>query len=360
MATTETFQPRPLSDYAPSSVAVRTFHTWEATTRRGLPAERTYALDHASAACPAALAAEGIGQRTAQTDGAEGWPCPECFLDSPRADRLPNGGRQDSVDAPERSGAGGGASRSAEPASEPQVRLLTALVRAGVQRSSEEEVARGERACTPEEMEAMVASTVQAVAVSKRAAAKAIDAAKAGGLRPIWEPLAAAPEAAAAPAAAPQRTNRYAASCASCGAQVPAEAGELAKGPSGWEVRHVGACPAPASAPAPSDGYQPAKGDVHVLDGTYYRVHESQTSGYLYGAVWNGAKFVGPRHDERAKGLLRRISSATLATAEEAAAFGHMHHRCCFCSTPIDTPESEAVGYGPKCAADRGLPWGEA
>jgi len=107
-----------------------------------------------------------------------------------------------------------------------------------------------------------------------------------------------------------------------------------------------------------NDGYEPAKNDVHVIDGVYYRVHQSQSGGFLYGAVWDGERFVGPRYDPRAKNLLKRINKSTLATAEQAAAFGHANERCCFCATPIDTPESKAVGYGPKCAADRGLPWG--
>lgn len=113
-----------------------------------------------------------------------------------------------------------------------------------------------------------------------------------------------------------------------------------------------------APAPKVNDGYEPQKNDVHVIDGTYYRIHQSQGGGFLYGAVWNGEKFVGPKWDSRAKGLLKKVSKATLATAEQAAAFGHANDRCCFCATPIDTPESKSVGYGPKCAADRGLPWG--
>jgi hypothetical protein len=32
---------------------------------------------------------------------------------------------------------------------------------------------------------------------------------------------------------------------------------------------------------------------------------------------------------------------------------------CCFCGRELTTPESQTVGYGPVCAADRGLPWGE-
>jgi hypothetical protein len=41
-----------------------------------------------------------------------------------------------------------------------------------------------------------------------------------------------------------------------------------------------------------------------------------------------------------------------------AAAYGKGSARCCFCSTEITTAESKAVGYGPVCAENYGLPWG--
>lgn len=166
--------------------------------------------------------------------------------------------------------------------------------------------------------------------------------------------------------AEPARRNRYAGTCRRCGQHVPAEAGLLVGERGAWGVEHDGDCPpasdvvdVPAASDVPAARREHAKGDVHVIDGDYFRVHVSQHSGYFYAAVWNGEKFVGPRYDERAKGALKRMTDATLATAEQAAAFGAMHHACVFCSTAIDTPESEAVGYGPTCAAKRGLPWGE-
>lgn len=109
------------------------------------------------------------------------------------------------------------------------------------------------------------------------------------------------------------------------------------------------------------NGYEPKADDVHVVDGVFFRVHKSQSGDWFYVAVWNeeADKFLGPKMDDRAKGMMKHLTTATLATAEQAAAFGHANERCCFCSTPIDTPESKAVGYGPHCAAKRGLPWGE-
>lgn len=112
------------------------------------------------------------------------------------------------------------------------------------------------------------------------------------------------------------------------------------------------------------------KGDVHVVDGEYLRVHIAQKSGHPYAvkaviveeAEWDGDTLVksGKVQWVYAPGVIKTLSPSTFATAEEAAAFGKMVGRCCFCSTPIDTPESIAAGYGPVCAANRGLPWGDA
>jgi hypothetical protein len=112
------------------------------------------------------------------------------------------------------------------------------------------------------------------------------------------------------------------------------------------------------------------KGDVHVVDGEYFRVHVSQRTGHAYAnkaliietAVWDGDTITRPGTVkwEYAPGVIKTLSPDTFATVDEAAAFGKMVGRCCFCSTPIDTKESIAAGYGPVCAQYRGLPWGEA
>lgn len=95
------------------------------------------------------------------------------------------------------------------------------------------------------------------------------------------------------------------------------------------------------------------RGGVHVVDGRYYRVHQSQNSGNLYACLWNGEGF------DYAAGAIKLLNPGNKATAEQAAAFGAMTERCCFCAKAIDTPESVAVGYGPICAAKFGLPWGD-
>ncbi|HEY1441372.1 MAG TPA: DUF6011 domain-containing protein [Mycobacterium sp.] len=41
-----------------------------------------------------------------------------------------------------------------------------------------------------------------------------------------------------------------------------------------------------------------------------------------------------------------------------AAAYGLTTGQCCFCAKTLTHPDSKAVGYGPDCAANWGLPWG--
>lgn len=112
------------------------------------------------------------------------------------------------------------------------------------------------------------------------------------------------------------------------------------------------------------------KGDVHVVDGEFYRIHIAQQSGNAYAAkanildeaVWEDGKLIRPGRIqwEYMPGMIAKLTEATKTTPEQAAAFGHLVGRCCFCSHAIDTPESTAVGYGPVCASKYGLPWGEA
>lgn len=93
-------------------------------------------------------------------------------------------------------------------------------------------------------------------------------------------------------------------------------------------------------------------GEVHVIDGDYYRIHRSQNTGGFYACRFDGQRF------EYVKGGIRLCTEGNRCTAEQAARFGHMHHQCVFCARRLDTPESTAVGYGPVCADKHGLPWG--
>lgn len=189
-----------------------------------------------------------------------------------------------------------------------------------------------------------------------------------------WSALqqAAVPQVEHAAGRAPKpdvRPNRYGGKCLDCGGYVAEGAGQLTGNKQvGYGVRHVGACPPKPERQAEPEGL--AKGQIHVAGGRYYRIHVSQGTGKPYAvvanvlvpAVWEDGVCVRPGEVEweYEPGLIRKygLCPATQATAAQAKAFAQLAGRCVFCSTPIDTPESTAVGYGPVCARKRGLPWG--
>lgn len=160
-----------------------------------------------------------------------------------------------------------------------------------------------------------------------------------------------------APAARPARSNRYAAPCADCGKQVPAEAGALTKGATGWEVRHVGGCPAktevPAAAPQADEPEVPA-GHYAVASATgnndldFYRVDHGtgQWAGRTFvKRIIGGRPDVNVRQAEAADALAR-----IAADADAAARYGREVGRCCRCNRHLTDEASRAAGIGPECA----------
>ena len=184
-----------------------------------------------------------------------------------------------------------------------------------------------ERGITEEAVEAIFTTMREGGKFTKRQMSRSIDTLMAS-------PKVAAPAPAPAASATPvpagvelqNRPNRYAGRCVLCGGQVGEGEGRLGKQNGRWIVAH-------------NDGACVECEALWDAEGNLTRAGEID---------W----------DYGQGRYLSLLSSATLATAEQAQAFGRMVGRCCFCSTPIDTPESIAAGYGPKCAADRGLPWG--
>lgn len=87
-----------------------------------------------------------------------------------------------------------------------------------------------------------------------------------------------------------------------------------------------------------------------TASGQIVRVKLSNSSGNLYGLVWTGSQW------DYTPGIMHQLDHKM--TAEEAAAFGHEHQWCVFCSRPLSDPRSEYAGYGETCARNRGLPWG--
>lgn len=296
-----------ISEITDQTPTVTTMHTWE--TPKG---EQSYTLSHTTPQCPNIATGKVVGMET----GLPGWPCAECISTGAGhpTSRIPG----PNVDADFGSGVGAGHS-VAEMATEKQVNYILFL--------------QSERECSRPRL-----SRQEATELSKSAAKKAID-------QLLAEPMMAP----AAKPVAPVRPNKYAGSCATCHGHVAEGAGSLANEDGRWVVRHLpGACP---EAAPKVDAYVPVRGDVHVVDGKYYRVSVGQNSGQPYVNEWTGSSW------EFAKGAVAKLSANTVATAEQAAEFGHAFSRCVFCSLPLDLDRSIEVGYGQKCAAHRGLPW---
>ena len=93
----------------------------------------------------------------------------------------------------------------------------------------------------------------------------------------------------------------------------------------------------------------------------------------INGDEWMGVAHITPAGELKLwrslQGALRArvtISINTLddAKAEDAwlvagLAFAQEGSQCFFCGRDLDTPESLLVGYGPTCADNHGLPWGD-
>jgi len=97
----------------------------------------------------------------------------------------------------------------------------------------------------------------------------------------------------------------------------------------------------------------------------------SRTPGFI--RITNSQKYPNQETyaeiNQAGKGLFRKDTSARFKEeiqaicakpVEEAKVRGIKTGYCCFCCTPIQTKESLAAGYGPICAGNYGLPWGEA
>jgi hypothetical protein len=98
----------------------------------------------------------------------------------------------------------------------------------------------------------------------------------------------------------------------------------------------------------PEDGF-------YCVEGTYYKVVTSERTGHPSARMWDSGaerwEYVGQRP-------FKFLTKDHALTAEDAARFGELFHRCVFCTQQLTREESEAVGYGKDCAEKRGLPWG--
>lgn len=94
---------------------------------------------------------------------------------------------------------------------------------------------------------------------------------------------------------------------------------------------------------------------IYVFGVDYFRVVLSQY-GRWYVKKWDVIRHVW---DYAGASPLAILTSANKITAEQAAAFGEVFKTCVNCGQALSDPRSEAVGYGPTCAANNGWPWGE-
>lgn len=364
MATTDTFTTRSLSEYDADGYGPQSRHSWE-HDHRGLTVEHDYTLNHVDETCPDYRAAADVGLAYVEGELSTGWPCSTCWVDGGRARDAagPNGDQRDSIDAPTGSG-GPHASGGEPPASDKQVRFLTALVRGSVSRTPE----WLDGTLSADDAEGIVWVVAVEVAGSKRRASAAIDKLQASGCSPVWDALVRTAPAAAAepqPVAAPARTNRYAATCTDCGVEVPAETGSLTKSAAGrWEVRHHGGCPDAAPAPADVDGidlselpagrYAVPGGDTR-LKLQVDRPTEGRWAGYIF--VRDAAEYgSGQRYGRQQPGSLysgavvEPLRAILADPAAASAAYGRLVGRCGVCSRRLEDEQSVERGIGPVCA----------
>lgn len=96
-------------------------------------------------------------------------------------------------------------------------------------------------------------------------------------------------------------------------------------------------------------------GTINITDGGPYGENA------WYGRVtadgeWSPSKAVTPE----LKQIIGRVLNAFSNNPKKAAmTYGHASSNCCFCAKQLDTKESVHAGYGPVCADNWGLPWGD-
>lgn len=95
-------------------------------------------------------------------------------------------------------------------------------------------------------------------------------------------------------------------------------------------------------------------------------INVTDTSTSFENRVWFGriTREGGWVPSRRTSGAEQQAVEAALAEfnanpAAAAAAYGQETGACCFCGIALTDPRSVSVGYGPICAGNRGLPWGE-
>lgn len=91
-------------------------------------------------------------------------------------------------------------------------------------------------------------------------------------------------------------------------------------------------------------------GQIKITDGGRYGV------GVYFGRIdTEGTLYATQRTNEP---VLHLINALAADPAGVAAEYGQRTGHCCFCSLPLTDERSLAVGYGPVCARNYNLAWG--
>lgn len=293
-----------------AQTTVTTAHAWDHTDRHGRVSTRTYVLGHIDPAC------SRITDGAITVDERDPWPCPDCVMVTIPRDTAPNGDRRDSIDPPDPRPAGPATgSGPSIAASDKQVRFLTALVRGAM--PADDLAALGAA-----EAERVIGVVVTELAKDRRRTSTAIDRYKADGVRPVWDQLTDAPEA------AQDRPSRPA---------TPTSGLDLTNLPAG-RYAVPGGSRLKIQVDRPTEGRW--AGFVFVKDAAEYGMGER------YGKQAPGALYSGRLVDEL---------TTILADPQAAmAAYGHLVGRCGACNRTLEDEQSVALGIGPVCRGKLG------
>lgn len=95
-------------------------------------------------------------------------------------------------------------------------------------------------------------------------------------------------------------------------------------------------------------------GSLQLTDGKGF-------GGVYYGSVTPEGEFKPYKGltDQVKDDLTSILTELSTNPAVGAAKYGKLTGKCMFCKLPLDDEKSTAVGYGPVCAKNWGLPWGK-
>lgn len=98
----------------------------------------------------------------------------------------------------------------------------------------------------------------------------------------------------------------------------------------------------------------PLEPGFYRLDGDFYKVKISKSSGRPYAEKWDGYGW----DYESGKGAARKLTAVNKLTAEDAKMFGDAYGKCIFKGCALTHETSIRLGYGPICGPKNGFPWG--